>query len=131
MPARGFAVVTATRIKWLVGRLLGGVLGYGCVAGFLALVGLQTYRWLRQGAWIPIGVSDGLHSLLLICCVKDGDAGRLASLVHWIEAPVDWLGLHSVLAILPASLALFALSIAGNWLFLFCGDKLRRVEPAD
>jgi hypothetical protein len=34
------------------------------------------------------------------------------------------LGLHQVLEILPASLALFALSIVGNSIFIYCSDRL-------
>jgi hypothetical protein len=107
-----------------VGRAVGAVVAYGSLAAFLYLISLQVYRWFRQGEWTHIGVSEGLRAGLASCCVKEGDSGLLASLVHWIDAPVDWLGLHKVLDVLPASLALFALSILGNSLFLYCCDRI-------
>jgi hypothetical protein len=39
---------------------------------------------------------------------------------------VNWLGLHKVFEVIPASLALFVLSIAGNCLFIYCRDRLAR-----
>jgi len=105
-------------------RAVGGVVGYGCLAAFLWLISLQIYRWLRDGEWTHIGVSQGISAGLTRCCVKDGDTGRLASLVHWMDAPADWLGLHRVLELLPASLALFSLSILGNSIFIYCRDRL-------
>jgi len=101
----------------------GAVLGYGCLAAFLYLISLQIYRWFREGDWTHFGVADGMQLWLTRCCVKDGDTGRLAALVHWLEAPTDWMGLHKVLEILPASLALFALSILGNSIFIYCRDR--------
>jgi hypothetical protein len=41
-----------------------------------------------------------------------------------LDAPVDWLGLHKVLEIVPASLALFAVSILGNSIFIYCCDRI-------
>jgi FPC/CPF motif-containing protein YcgG len=107
-----------------VARILGAVAGYGCIAAFLSLISAQIYRWLRDGQWTHVGVSDGLSAALTRCCVNDGDTGRLAALVRWLDAPVDWLGLHRVLELLPASLALFALAILGNSLFIYCCDRL-------
>ena len=101
----------------------GAVLGYGCLAAFLYLISLQIYRWFREGDWTRFGVADGMRVWLTRCCVKDGDTGRLAALVHWLEAPADWMGLHKVLEVLPASLALFALSILGNSIFIYCRDR--------
>ena len=100
----------------------GAVLGYGCLAAFLYLISLQIYRWFREGDWTHFGVADGMRVWLTRCCVNDGDTGRLAALVHWLDAPADWVGLHKVLEILPASLALFALSILGNSIFIYCRD---------
>ena len=110
----------------LVMRIIGGfgaLLGYGCLAAFLFLIGSQIYRWFRDGEWSHFGVVEGMRIGLTRCCVNDGDTGRLAALVHWLDAPVDWLGLHKVLEILPASLALFALSILGNSIFIYCRDR--------
>jgi hypothetical protein len=105
---------------------VGALVGYGCLAAFLYLVGMQIYRWFREGEWAHMGMNDGLRIGLNHCCVKDGDTGRLASFMHWLDAPVDWLGLHKVFDVVPASLALFALSIAGNCLFNYCRDRLQQ-----
>jgi hypothetical protein len=102
---------------------IGALIGYGCLAAFLGLVGMQVYRWFREGEWAHLGLNDGLRIGLTHCCVKDGDTGRLAGLMHWLDAPVDWLGLHKVFDVMPASLVLFALSIVGNCLFNYCRDK--------
>jgi hypothetical protein len=104
--------------------LVGAAIGYGCLAAFLYLVGLQTYRWFRDGEWTHIGLNDGLRAGLIRCCVKDTDNGRLAAFVQWIDAPVNWLGMHKVFEVVPASLALFAVSIAGNCVFNYCKDRL-------
>jgi hypothetical protein len=109
--------------------VLGAVIGYGCFAAFLSLIGMQAYRWFREGEWPHIGMSEGLRAVLAHCCIKDGDTGRLAALVHWLEAPpVDWLGLHKMLEVLPASLALFALSIAGNCIFIYSLDRIGELK---
>jgi hypothetical protein len=100
----------------------GAVVGYGCLAAFLYLISVQIYRWFREGDWTHFGVAEGMRVGLTRCCVKDGDTGRLAELVRWLDAPADWVGLHKVLEILPASLALFALSILGNSVFIYCRD---------
>ncbi len=98
--------------------------GYGGLAAFLYLIGTQLYRWFREGEWAHFGVTDGLRIVLSNCGVKDGDTGRLTALLHWLDTPVDWLGLHKVLEVVPASLALFALSIVGNSVFIYCRDRL-------
>jgi len=105
---------------------IGALIGFGCLAAFLYLVGTQVYRWFREGEWTHLGLNDGLRIGLNHCCVKDGDTGRLAAFMHWLDAPVDWLGLHKVFDVVPASVALFALSIAGNCLFNYCKDRLER-----
>ena len=104
---------------------LGAAIGYGCLGAFLYLVGLQTYRWLRDGEWTHIGLNDGLRVGLLRCCAGE-DVGRLAGFLRWLDAPAGWLGFHKVIEVIPASLALFALSIAGNCLFLYSRDRLDR-----
>lgn len=104
----------------------GAVIGYGCLIAFLFLVGLQSYRWFRDGEWTHIGMNDGLRAGLTRCCYSGGDSGRLAAFMHWLDAPVNWLGLHKVFDAVPASLALFAISIVGNCLFIYCRDRLAR-----
>ncbi len=105
---------------------IGALIGYGCLAAFLFLVGLQSYRWFREGEWTHVGMNDGLRIALAKCCVTGGSSGRVAALMQWIDAPVNWLGLHKVFEVVPASLALFAVSIAGNCLFIYCRDRLAR-----
>lgn len=109
---------------------LGASVAYGGLAVFLFVITLQIYRWFRDGEWTHIGIVEALRVGVSRCCVKDGDTGRLAALVHWLDAPVDWLGLHKVLEIIPASLALFAVSILGNSLFIYAKDRLREEAAA-
>jgi hypothetical protein len=111
-----------TLLKVLGGA--GAATGYGCLGGFVILVGAQVYRWFRDAEWTHVGTGDALRSGLVHCCVKDGDTGRLAAFVHWLDAPVNWLGLHKLVELMPASFALFAVSILGNWLFIYCKDRL-------
>jgi hypothetical protein len=92
-------------------RAAGALVGYGCLAAFLWLTGTQIYRWFRAGDWTHIG-----------------DTGRIATLMHWLDAPVDWLGVHKVLEIVPASLALFAASIVGNCIAIYCRDRLDELK---
>jgi len=116
--------MTARNVAFRCIGAVGAMVGYGCLAAFLYLVGLQAYRWFRQGEWTHIGLNDGLRIGLSHCCLKDGDTGRLAAFAHWLDAPVDWLGIHKVFEVVPASMAVFAVSIAGNCLFLYCRDRL-------
>jgi hypothetical protein len=104
---------------------IGALIGYGCLAVFLYVIGTQIYKWFRDGAWTRIGMGDGIRIGLMHCCVKDGGSGRLASFLQWWESPATLLGLHKVLEVVPASLALFALCIVGNSLFIYCQDQLR------
>ncbi|MDB6098272.1 MAG: hypothetical protein QOK23_1100 [Gammaproteobacteria bacterium] len=104
---------------------IGAFIGYGCLAVFLYVIGTQIYKWFRDGEWTRIGMGDGIRIVLTHCCVKDGDSGRIANFLQWWESPATWLGLHKVLEVVPVSLALFALSIIGNCVFIFCQDQLR------
>jgi hypothetical protein len=110
-------------------RLSGGIgatVGYGCLIAFLYLVAVQIYGWFRNGEWTHIGISEGMRAGLVRCCVKDADSGRLADLLQWLNSPADWLGLHRVFEVIPASLALFLVSMAGNCLFIYSRDRLHR-----
>jgi hypothetical protein len=108
-----------------VTSVIGAIIGYGCLAAFLFLVGMQLYRWFRQGEWMHVGMGDGIRVGLMRCCVRDAGTGYLADFLQWWNSPVSWLGLHKVFEVVPASLALFAVSIAGNSLFIYCRDRLR------
>ena|ERR1700733_7085831 len=111
--------------------IIGAVLGYGCLALFLWLVSSQIYRWFRDGEWTHVGMIDGLRSVAIECCAKSGADGKAAGFLSWLDSPVDWLGLHRVFEVIPASLALFAVSIVGNCLFIYFRDRTPpRVRPA-
>ncbi len=105
-------------------RVCGGLVGYGCLAAFLFLTGVQVYRWLRDGEWTSIGITDGLRDVLEYCGVQSAGTGRLPSLLHWLAVPTDWLGWHKVLEVIPASMALFALSVLGNCVYIY-GSEAR------
>ncbi|HEX4243264.1 MAG TPA: hypothetical protein VHZ53_17770 [Steroidobacteraceae bacterium] len=105
---------------------VGATIAYGFLAAFAALVGWQSYHWFRDGEWSHVGTSDGMHMALVRCCVKEGDMGRVTAFLQWVDAPVSWLGLHKIAEVIPASLTLFAVSIAGNFLFIVCRDRLER-----
>ncbi len=105
---------------------VGAVIGYGCLIAFLYLVGLQSYRWFHDGEWTHVGMIEGLRIGLLRCCVRDGGTGSSSAFVHWLDSPSTWLGIHKVFEVVPASLALFAVSIAGNCLFIYCRDRVGR-----
>jgi hypothetical protein len=107
-----------------VTSVIGAVIGYGGLIAFLYLVGLQSYRWFQDGEWTHVSMNDGMRIGLLRCCVKAADTGRLATFMQWLDAPVTWLGVHKAFEVLPATLALFAVSIAGNCLFIYCRDRL-------
>jgi hypothetical protein len=88
------------------------------------LIGTQVYRWFREGEWTHIGITDALRAVLVGCCVSDNSKGMLATLVHWLDTPTDWFGWHKVLEVMPASIGLFALSMLGNFVFIYGSDRL-------
>ncbi len=110
--------------SWWFLSALGAVIGYGFLLGFLWLVVAQISDWLRVGEWIHLGVAEGLHAELVRCCVHTGDKGHWAVLLQWLESPINWLGLHKLLEVLPASLAMFMVSVTGNCLFIYCKDRI-------
>jgi hypothetical protein len=119
-----------TRLRVL--RLAGGIIAYGCLAAFLCLIGVQLYRWFREGEWTRIGITDGLRATLVNCCVRDGDTGVLANLVHWLDTPTDWFGWHRVLEVIPASIGLFAMSVLGNFAYIYGSDRIEdQSAPAE
>ena len=113
-----------------VGSVLGAIVGYGYLMACLALVGFQVYRWFENGEWTHVGVNDGMRAALAHFAGADGLTGWRAALARWLDAPVTWLGLHTVLETLPASLALFLISILGNSLFVYTTDRLREQRTA-
>jgi hypothetical protein len=113
-------------------RAVGAVVAYGCLAAFLCLISVQLYRWFRDGEWTHIGITDGLRAVVVNCCVKESSTGLGATLVHWLDTPTDWLGWHKVLEVVPASIGLFALSVLGNFLYIYCTDRVQeRSDQAD
>jgi hypothetical protein len=117
--------MTGKEGAWRAAGLLGGIVGYGCLAAFLSLVGMQAYWWFKEGEWTHVSLADGIRAVLNRLHVVDDAPGRLARLSHWLDAPVNWLGLHKVTEILPASLALFAAAILGNFILVYSTDRLR------
>jgi hypothetical protein len=117
--------MTARESSWRVVSTLGAIVGYGFLAAFLALVGLQTYRWFKEGEWTHLSLADGIRTVLRYMHVPDDAPGLWPRLSHWLDAPVDWLGLHKVTEVLPASLVLFSIAIVGNFLFVYGSDRLR------
>jgi hypothetical protein len=111
---------------WRAGAGFGALIGYGTLIAFLILITVQIYRWFRDGEWTHLGINDGLRISLQHCCVRDGDGGRLTGFLQWLDSPLDWLGMHRVFEVVPASLALFVVSIAGNCLFIYCRDRLAK-----
>ncbi len=111
-------------------RIVGGIIAYGCLTAFVCLIGVQCYRWFRDGEWTHFGIADGLRALIVTCCVNDGDTGQLATFVHWLDRPTDWFGWHKVLAAIPASIGLFTLSMLGNFAFIYGGDRLDEQKEA-
>jgi hypothetical protein len=125
---RGDGAMTGRESSWRIVSVLGGVVGYGCLAAFLSLVGLQGYWWFKEGEWRHVSLGDGIRAVLDRMHIPDDATGRLAALSHWLDAPVNWLGLHKVVEVMPASLALFAVAILGNFLFVYGTDRLRDVR---
>jgi hypothetical protein len=125
MSRLGDGAVTARESTWRIVSVLGAVVGYGCLAGFLGLVGMQVYRWFKDGEWTHISIADGIRAGLERMHIPDDATGRLARLSHWLDAPVNWLGLHKMVDVLPASLALFSIAILGNFIFVYGADRLR------
>jgi len=113
-----------------VGSVLGAIVAYGYLVASLALVGSQAYRWFQNGEWTHVGVNDGIRAALARLAGADGLTGWRAALAQWLDAPVTWLGLHTVLEVVPASLALFIISILGNSLFIYTTDRLREERAA-
>jgi hypothetical protein len=75
-------------------------------------------------------VNDGIRAALARLAGADGLTGWRAALAQWLDAPVSWLGLHTLLDVVPASLALFIISILGNSLLIYTTDRLREERAA-
>jgi hypothetical protein len=112
------------------GSVLGAIVAYGYLIACLGLVGFQVYRWFQNGEWTHVGVNDGVRAVLARLAGADGLTGWRAALAQWLDAPVSWLGLHTLLEMVPASLALFVISILGNNLFIYTTDRLREERGA-
>jgi hypothetical protein len=110
------------RLIWL--RAISAVMTFAAFTCFLGLIGMQIYRWFRDGEWARISISDGLLSLVSSCCVREDGAGAMVAFAHWLEAPATWIGLHRVLEVLPATIGLFLLSVFWNFLYTYCSDRL-------
>ena len=61
---RGDRAMTRRESAWRAASLLGGFVGYGCLAAFLSLVGMQAYGWFKEGEWTHVSIADGIRELL-------------------------------------------------------------------
>ena len=52
--------MSARTVVLRVTSVIGALIGYGCLAAFLYLVGMQLHNWFRQGEWTHIGMGDGI-----------------------------------------------------------------------
>ena len=124
----GEGAMTGRESSWRILSVLGGVVGYGCLAASLSLVGLQSMGGSRRENGRTSVCGDAIRAVLDRMHIPDDATGRLAGLSHWLDAPVNWLGLHKVIEVLPASLALFSVAILGNFLLVYGADRLRDVR---
>lgn len=104
-------------------RIGGFMVAYGAWFASASVIAYQGDRWLRDGQWTSIGVSDGLRSAF--AAIGAGEHGRFAQFAHWLAEPKDWIGWHRVLEVTPASIALFLLAILGNFAYLYGSDALQ------
>ena len=91
---------------------IGAVIGYGCLIAFLCLIGLQSYRWFREGDWTHFGVADGMSVWLTRCCVKDGDKETCKIAIQTNNVEVDDRGL--VYAVDRANTGMHILELTGD-----------------
>ena len=116
------------RLIWV--RAMSAVVAFGAFVWFLCLIAMQIWHWFRDGQWTHIGLRDGLLSLVSSCCVSDeAGSGIAPALMRWLEAPDSCLGLHRLLEAVPASVGLFLISVFGNFIYIYCSDRLE--EPAE
>ena len=108
-------------------RIGGFMVAYGAWIASVGVIAYQGYRWLRDGHWTPIGVTDALQSVFALIGV--GSRGHVAQFAHWLAEPADWIGWHRVLELTPASIALFLLAILGNFAYIYGSDALN--EPLE
>lgn len=71
-------------------------MGVCCALGALGIWAYQLFVYLKYGAWVSISVLDALGLL----------GGRVSV---WTAFPSDWLGLHAMLAWVPAALVLLCI----------------------
>jgi hypothetical protein len=105
-------------------RAVSAVVAFSAFILLLGLIGLQLYRWFRDGEWTRISISDGLLNVVSGCCARDDGAGTMAAFARWLDAPESWTGLHRVLEVVPASIGLFLLSVLANFVYIYCSDRL-------
>jgi hypothetical protein len=105
-------------------RSISAVVAFSAFVLFLGLIGMQMFRWFRDGEWSRISISDGLLSIVSGCCARDDGAGTMVALARWLEAPQSWIGWHRVLEVMPASIGLFLISVLANFVYVYCSDRL-------
>ena len=74
----GEGAMTGRESTWRILSVLGGIVGYGCLAAFMSLVGLQVYWWFKEGEWTHISLGDAIRAVLDRMHIADDAGGRLA-----------------------------------------------------
>jgi hypothetical protein len=88
----------------------------GLCFGGIAVFAHQIISYLRNGAWKPLSVIDGL---LYLTQKRPPD---------WLLYPQDWIGLHNLLDRTPVSLALIFLGGLVWLVALPIRDKLEQLK---
>lgn len=79
--------------------------------GFVVIVGLQCYGFLKSGAWPSVSIA------LLLTTVLSPPADS------WLVSPTDWLGVHRAITFLPASLGVLGTGMGlGTLLYRLVND---------
>lgn len=74
-------------------------LGIVTVVAGVVIALWQLYNYARSGLWASVSLADLL--------------GWMGS--QWARWPTDWLGLHHVLAVTPASVGIGSLGLISAW----------------
>lgn len=70
-----------------------------CLLGALGVLGWQTYMWLQLGEWQSFSVLDALAML------------ANPGVDSWLLFPQSWVGVHKLIAWMPAGFALFVFGV--------------------
>jgi hypothetical protein len=70
-----------------------------CMLGSLGVLGWQVYMWLQLGEWQSFSVLAALAML------------TNPGIDSWLLFPHSWIGIHKLIAWMPAGFALFAFGV--------------------